>query len=567
MGNPPKGAKAAAKSNGSTPSPPVKSTASASPARSTDSTIGSNARRAVRPARIRNPLSFAPPPSDSTDRPVPAVSSLPSRRAVGRKKIRIERIADERNRQVTFTKRKNGLMKKAMELSVLCDCQIALVIFNSNNKLFQYSSGDINQVLTRFKNDTVGPHEKRTNKDLFAQHFKNQARNPDVKNPLDDDDDDDGFDEDGEEGAGAHAGARARRPAKGGGKSSAKASKASKAFTLAGNGNSKRSNKAASKKPSSRWDAGEDSMDEDELDAATGVASLTPTSEGPPSIDSLGGNSRRFLEHLQTATDALGSSGGFAGNVAAALAGYPTLAVPGLGGGVDGGKPSPNSQALFAGFGGTPTGLSFGGLPSPALGGLPADLGSLDLPSPVARALQAGATHARGVGDQPAANASGGGSAEKTTTLGGIGSRLGRGARGGEGDAGAGAGAREANAKGALKKELSIEIPVNTLKTIEVQTDGAGAGDGDGGEGKGPSPGPLTSLLMQGAESMMLSGSGGRGRLDAGAEARRGRAHQADGGDEDTIAAAANGAGTKRTRSASLSEPTPKRSTRSRRGE
>ena len=77
-------------------------------------------------------------------------------------------------------------MKKAMELSVLCDCQIALIIFNSNNKLFQYSSGDINQVLTRFKGDTVGPHEKRNNKDLFNQHFKNQPRNPDVPNPRDD---------------------------------------------------------------------------------------------------------------------------------------------------------------------------------------------------------------------------------------------------------------------------------------------------------------------------------------------------------------------------------------------
>ena len=181
MGNPPKSAKAAAKSNGSTPSPPVKSTASASPARSTDSTIGSNARRAVRPARIRNPLSFAPPPSDSTDRPVPAVSSLPSRRAVGRKKIRIERIADERNRQVTFTKRV-GLMKKAMELSVLCDCQMRSSSSTPTTSSSS-TSGDINQVLTRFKNDTVGPHEKRTNKDLFAQHFKNQARNPDVKNP------------------------------------------------------------------------------------------------------------------------------------------------------------------------------------------------------------------------------------------------------------------------------------------------------------------------------------------------------------------------------------------------
>ena len=92
-------------------------------------------------------------------------------------------------KKVTFTKRKNGLMKKAMELSVLCDCQIALVIFNSNNKLFQYSSGDINQVLRRFKEDAAGPHERRTNKDLFAQDFKSQPSNPHIKNPLEQSDD------------------------------------------------------------------------------------------------------------------------------------------------------------------------------------------------------------------------------------------------------------------------------------------------------------------------------------------------------------------------------------------
>ena len=46
-------------------------------------------------------------------------------------------------------------------------------------------------------------------------------------------------------------------------------------------------------------------MDEDELDAATGVASLTPTSDGAPSIESLGGASRRFLASLQGATEAL----------------------------------------------------------------------------------------------------------------------------------------------------------------------------------------------------------------------------------------------------------------------
>jgi len=43
--------------------------------------------------------------------------------------------------QVTFTKRKNGLLKKAMELSVLCAADVAVVIFNnSNGKLFEFAS-------------------------------------------------------------------------------------------------------------------------------------------------------------------------------------------------------------------------------------------------------------------------------------------------------------------------------------------------------------------------------------------------------------------------------------------
>ena len=50
---------------------------------------------------------------------------------MGRKKIIIRKIQDERSRHATFAKRKNGLIKKAMELSVLCGCEIALVMFNS----------------------------------------------------------------------------------------------------------------------------------------------------------------------------------------------------------------------------------------------------------------------------------------------------------------------------------------------------------------------------------------------------------------------------------------------------
>lgn len=87
---------------------------------------------------------------------------------MGRKKIQITRIMDERNRQVTFTKRKFGLMKKAYELSVLCDCEIALIIFNGSNKLFQYASTDMDKVLLKYT-EYNEPHESRTNSDIVEK--------------------------------------------------------------------------------------------------------------------------------------------------------------------------------------------------------------------------------------------------------------------------------------------------------------------------------------------------------------------------------------------------------------
>ena len=98
---------------------------------------------------------------------------------MGRKKIRIERIPDERNRmvksaanaalnfQVTFTKRKNGLMKKAMELSVLCECEIAVIVFNEHDKLSKYSSCDIGKLLSAYLVAAREPHEVRDNTDVW----------------------------------------------------------------------------------------------------------------------------------------------------------------------------------------------------------------------------------------------------------------------------------------------------------------------------------------------------------------------------------------------------------------
>nr|AIZ95381.1 MADS35 [Erycina pusilla] len=59
---------------------------------------------------------------------------------MGRGKTEIKRIENSKGRKVTFSKRKNGLLKKAWELSVLCDTDIGLIIFSPQGKLFEFAS-------------------------------------------------------------------------------------------------------------------------------------------------------------------------------------------------------------------------------------------------------------------------------------------------------------------------------------------------------------------------------------------------------------------------------------------
>lgn len=51
----------------------------------------------------------------------------------------------------TFLKRKGGLFKKAHELSVLCSVDVAVIIFGHNKKLYEFSSGDINETIGRYQ--------------------------------------------------------------------------------------------------------------------------------------------------------------------------------------------------------------------------------------------------------------------------------------------------------------------------------------------------------------------------------------------------------------------------------
>lgn len=59
---------------------------------------------------------------------------------MGRGKVELKRIENKVNRQVTFAKRRNGLLKKAYELSLLCDAEVALIIFSSKGKLYEFCS-------------------------------------------------------------------------------------------------------------------------------------------------------------------------------------------------------------------------------------------------------------------------------------------------------------------------------------------------------------------------------------------------------------------------------------------
>ncbi|XP_057542056.1 agamous-like MADS-box protein AGL27 isoform X1 [Amaranthus tricolor] len=83
---------------------------------------------------------------------------------MGRRKIEMKRIEDKSNRQVTFSKRRSGLIKKARELSVLCDVDVALLVFSNRGRLYEFFSGassssSLSQVLERYQ-DSIAAEGK-----------------------------------------------------------------------------------------------------------------------------------------------------------------------------------------------------------------------------------------------------------------------------------------------------------------------------------------------------------------------------------------------------------------------
>ncbi|KAE8023112.1 hypothetical protein FH972_008856 [Carpinus fangiana] len=71
---------------------------------------------------------------------------------MGRGRVQLKRIENKINRQVTFSKRRGGLLKKAHEISVLCDAEVAVIVFSHKGKLFEYATdSSMEKILERYE--------------------------------------------------------------------------------------------------------------------------------------------------------------------------------------------------------------------------------------------------------------------------------------------------------------------------------------------------------------------------------------------------------------------------------
>ncbi|XP_072993730.1 MADS-box transcription factor 23-like isoform X3 [Typha latifolia] len=93
---------------------------------------------------------------------------------MGRGKIVIRRIDNSTSRQVTFSKRRNGLLKKARELAILCDAEVGLMIFSSTGRLYDFTSTSMRSVIERY-NKAKAEHQLNMNATSEVKFWQREA--------------------------------------------------------------------------------------------------------------------------------------------------------------------------------------------------------------------------------------------------------------------------------------------------------------------------------------------------------------------------------------------------------
>lgn len=93
-----------------------------------------------------------------------------------RGKTQMKRIENDTSRQVTFSKRRNGLLKKAYELSVLCDAEVGLIIFSPRGKLYEFASPSMEEILEKYKKRSKENGMAQTTKEQDTQYSKHSKQ-------------------------------------------------------------------------------------------------------------------------------------------------------------------------------------------------------------------------------------------------------------------------------------------------------------------------------------------------------------------------------------------------------
>ncbi|XP_049363505.1 MADS-box protein SOC1-like isoform X2 [Solanum verrucosum] len=96
-----------------------------------------------------------------------------------RGKVEMKRIENSTSRQVTFSKRRNGLAKKAYELSVLCDAEVAFIIFSHKGRLFEFASSNMQKIIERYRaraRETMTV-DKSTELEHYMENLKHETAN------------------------------------------------------------------------------------------------------------------------------------------------------------------------------------------------------------------------------------------------------------------------------------------------------------------------------------------------------------------------------------------------------
>lgn len=100
---------------------------------------------------------------------------------MGRRKIDIKEVKDPSTKQVTFSKRRTGLFKKANELSILCGAEIAVIVFSPGNKPYSYGHPSVDAVANKYLKQQSDPNFAQPN-DVKEDDSSNKNGKLDVLN-------------------------------------------------------------------------------------------------------------------------------------------------------------------------------------------------------------------------------------------------------------------------------------------------------------------------------------------------------------------------------------------------